>query len=117
MRTLERNKTTFWIVNCIDEVDVKDEDGFYTGEKELGYSSPTLVKLSVYPASGDIVEQIFGKQVVVDLVAVSENVKLDKMTLIFKKEPTLGEYDNYDYKVTHIAESLNHTQYGLRGRF
>lgn len=116
MRTLERNKTNIWYVNTGELQDVKDEDGNYTGETKVGYGEPIQSKLHLYPASGDVKERMFGKDVDIDMVTVSESVVLKKDTLIFLSEPT-GEYDKtYDYKVKYILKSLNSYQYGLKGR-
>lgn len=117
MRTLELNKTTLWIVDTTGEYeDVLDEDGNYTGEKEIQYSIPSMVRLHLYPATGDVVSKSFGKDLDLDMITSSTNVELDKNTLVFLKEP-VGNYDTtYDYSVDKILRSLNVFTYGLKGR-
>ena len=69
----------------------------------------------LYPATSEVLEESFGVTSKLDMITTS-NVQLKKQSLIFLSEP-IGDYDlTYDFKVTMILPSLNHTQYGLRGR-
>lgn len=117
MRTLELNKTNLWYVNPneSEEIDVIDEDGHFTGEKTKVYGLPKKIRLHLYPATGDILEREFGKNIDVDMVTTSNEV-LEKDTLIYYEFPN-GDYNTtYDFKISHILKSLNSYQYGLRGR-
>ena len=117
MRTLERNKTTLWYVNPSDAtmIDVIDEDGYFTGEKEMVYGVPKEIRLHLYPATGDIVERVFGKNVDIDMVTTSNEI-LSQDSMIFYKLP-LGNFDTtFDFKIKFILKSLNSYQYGLKGR-
>lgn len=116
MRTLDRNKTSVWYVTPSQEVELKDDDGYYTGEIGFEFGTPIEVQLPLYPASGEIKEQLFGTDAAVDMISVSNDVVLEKNTLIFLSEP-IGDYDTtYDYKVSSIMKSLNTYNYGLKGR-
>jgi len=118
MRTLERNKTKLWYVAYTGEADVVDDDGFKTGEVTKTYSSPSAVYISLYPSSGLIVEQLFGKDASYDMIAVtSQNERiLNKEDLLFLSEP-LSNYDTtYDFRVDRVLTSLNGSSYGLRRR-
>lgn len=116
MRTLNINKTTVWYVDYLGEVEVKDENGFYTGELEIQYTKPKKVKLNISAGSSKVKEEIFGVDNDIDLVCSSESIKLSKGSLIFLDEP-VGNYDRtYDFKVSAIFKSLNHYTYGLKGK-
>lgn len=115
MRNLELNKTNVWYVDCIGETNVLDDEGYDTGEKEPIYSVPIPTRLILYPATGEVLEESFGVTSKIDMVTVSD-IKLKPQSLIFLSEP-ISNYDlTYDFKVSKILPSLNHTQYGLRGR-
>lgn len=116
MRTLDRNKTSVWYVTPSQEVELKDDDGYYTGEIGFEFGTPIETRLSLYPANSEIKEQLFGTDASVDMVSVSNEVVLEEDTLIFLSEP-IGDYDRtYDYKVSSIMKSLNTYNYGLKGR-
>lgn len=116
MRTLEINKTNLWYVSPDGiEVELKDEDGYYTGEIEIQYEEPLPINLHLYPANGKILEESFGLAHDLDYVT-STNTKLDNGMLLFKEKPTRDYSNTYDFKIDGVLESLNFYQYGLKGR-
>lgn len=115
MRTLKRNQVQLWIVTPMGEQDVVDEDGYFTGEVQLQYTTPRKISLPLYPASGDIKDRVFGTDVDINMVSVS-NIELKENDLIFYDEP-IGDYDvTYDYSISIILPSLNVFNYGLKRR-
>lgn len=117
MRTLELNKTSLWIVDYLGMEKVYDDDGYYTGVKQKSYSEPRKIKLHLYPATGDILERTFGKQIDCDMVTSTTEKLLDVESLLFIDEPTNENYDkSYDYSVSSILKSLNNYTYGLKSR-
>lgn len=143
---LELNQSQLWYVNKIGEIEVVDEEGFFTGELETVFSKPTPIDLHLYPANGKVLESTFGLNSQVDFVTGS-NVRLEPNTLLFYESPLitnmityskinnlnwelLGEdtwgyllediednyEDIYDFKIDRILKSLNIYQYGLKGR-
>lgn len=116
MRTLERNKTKLWMVDVTGVTESTDIDGFKTGDFVKTYSTPVVIYLSLYPANGKIVEDIFGRDASLDMVAVSNDVVLTKNTLLFLTAPVSNYLTTYDYKVDRINISLNTKQYGLLRR-
>lgn len=116
MRTLNRNKTKLWVVQPIGATEEMDNDGFYTGQIITAYSSPLVIYLHLYPSSGEIVERLFGKDASYDMIAVSNDVVLNKDSLLFLSVP-FSNYDiTYDYHIGKILKSLNTYQYGLKKR-
>lgn len=118
MRDLLRNTTKLWYVNAAILADELDLDGNYTGEKTKSYSAPQIIFMNIYPSNGNVVERIFGKDSSFDMVATSNQIKLEVDTLLFLKDPNFNSnYDlNYDFRIDTIRTSLNTTQYGLKKR-
>jgi len=113
MRTLEKNKLSYWLVNKVGDTNEVDVDMNYTGEVIPVYSNPSQIRLATYPANGKITEEMFGKNSQLDLIAVSTDVVLTKDSLLFLASP-LGDYSTtYDYRVDKINQSLNGYSYGL----
>lgn len=116
MRTLEINKSVLYSVEITGKTELLDSDGFKTGEYTTTYGVPTEIRIALYPANGGVVERIFGKDVSLDMVAISNDVILTEKTLLFKTVP-VSNYDNtYDYIVSSIKNSINTYNYGLRQR-
>lgn len=116
MRTLNRNKQTLWYVTSIGTEPKLDIDGFETGEIIKLYSAPVKIKINIFPSNGLIAEQIFGKDQSFDMMAVSNDIILNKDSLLFLTEP-LSNYDTtYDFVVDTINKSLNTYNYGLRSK-
>lgn len=115
MRTLSKNQIRLWVVTPLGEQDVVDEDGYFTGEVEIAYSIPKEIRLPLYPASGEVVNKSFGKDVDLDMIATSNEI-LNRFDLLFYDEPTENYDTTYDYSVSKILKSLNSYTYGLKGR-
>ena len=116
MRTLEKNKMILWITYPTGMVDVVDDDGFYTGEKVMSYSTPEKIKLLIYPSNGDIINRIFGKDVSCDMISVSNSIDLNTDSLLFYSEPS-GDYSTtYDLNIIKKLKSLNTFSYGFGAR-
>lgn len=60
MVSLAENRQTVWYSELISVVDVLDEDGYKTGEKEKTYSEPKPFLIYVSPARGDATWMPFG---------------------------------------------------------
>lgn len=116
MRTLEKNKTILWLVNPATYVDVVDDDGFETGERQQTFGTPVEIRIALYPASGRIKEEIFGRDYACDKIAVSNDVILTKDSFLFYSQPTENFDTTYDLIVDKILPSLNTYNYGLRSR-
>ena len=115
MRTLDRNKTMLWYVECIGVEDVVDEEGYFTGEKRKVYGEPVRFGIHLYPADGMIMEQLFGRDADFSKLAISETL-LSKDALLFLNTPVEPYEENYDYMVERNKRSMNHNNYGLRSR-
>lgn len=110
---MELNKVSMWIVNNIGQQDAVDGDGNYTGELTTAYSTPTRIRLPLYPYLGDVHNELFGKDVDCDMITVSE-VKIPVDSLLFYNMPLSNYFESYDYVVVSVKESLNVNRYALR---
>ena len=116
MRTLELNKTKLWLVNPIGFTDKVDPNGLYTGDIIRTYGTPIEIRLTLYPATGTIVESIFGHNVDIDMVSVTTDLVLTPDSLLFETQPTGDYFETYTYKVEKILKSLNNYVYGFKRR-
>ena len=109
MKTLERNKRTFYYATYQGEQMLTDEEGNFTGERGITYSEPVEVRGYVSPANGGANAEVFGTQLAYDktIILNGGNWPIDENTVLYiDVAPGSGRYD---YKVTGVAESLNHT--------
>ena len=142
MRILARNKKALWYANPLTVSDVTDKNGLRTGEKEITYSIPVKVKMSMAISSG---ANNLGSQGIASLEpygivtgytarAVTEdlNCPMEEQSHVwYGIEPTHTEYQNieengqtttvetevpnqYNYTVVRKAKSLNHLIYYLK---
>lgn len=116
MRLLDKNCIDIWIVNAVESVPILNSDGYATGEEEVVYGSPVKLRVSDYPASGKVIDATFGSFAELDRVVLAENGALGVGSLVFTKEPVTPYSDNYDYTVSKILPSMNHTLCGLKVR-
>ena len=111
MRTLERNKQTFYYATYLGKKPLS-EDGYMTGESVKTYSEPIKCLGNISPAKGSSQVEQFGTNVSYDKVIVLDNYAdctIDENSVLcVEKEPTYkDEQLVYDYVVTKVAKSLN----------
>lgn len=116
MRTLAKNKVKLWLVTPLTSSPLLDGGGFDTGESTMTYSVPSIIYISLYPSGGNISEQIFGKDVSLDMVSVSCEIALSVDDLLFLTEPVDNFGTTYDYRLSNIKKSINSYSYGFRNR-
>lgn len=115
MRALLRNKVEFYYALYEGEKERVDDEGYYTGETEIGYSKPVACLANISAAQGRAETLAFGdnlsydKTMVFDIGSfppIDEHSVLWIDTLPILKED--GTTDTpYDYIVRRIAKSLN----------
>lgn len=116
MRSLNLNKTSLWRVDINSKTEIKDDDGYFTGDYVIEYSTPTKIALHLYPSNSEITKKLFGIDDSFDMIANSNEIVLNQDTLLFLSEPSDNYDSTYDYSVSSISKSLNSYNYGLRGR-
>lgn len=107
MRTLDKNKRSFYVSSPITEQPILDKDGFETGETEIKYSEPVKQRGNISEAQGESANKEFGNITDYDKVIV-----LSKLSCPITETSRLW-VDNTDitkpadYSVKCIARSLN----------
>lgn len=115
MRNQKINQKSYYALNFIDVVDVRDNEGNLTGEKRIVYSEPIEFKTHISGASGVSIIDSNGINIDYDksfLITVGELEKLgfNENTVFFiDTKPSYDKYDHplYDYKVRRIRDTLN----------
>lgn len=112
MRTLERNKQTFYYALFDSDVSATDPDGNKTGEYIAKYKEPVKMRANISPASGDAQREQFGTMLEYDRVIVTDDIHcpIDENTVLFIDRPPKKKEDGtllYDYIVKRVAKSLN----------
>lgn len=129
MRTLKRNKRPVWYCLYSSEVELVDEDGFYTGETGVGYAAPVKLMANVSPATGQSSTEMFGNLTDYDHIIVTDwlDCPIDENTVLFygktpsdvpipNSDPpaTVKSSYGYNYVVRRVAKSLNSVAIAIR---
>ena len=114
MRTLERNKIRIYYANFRDKIHIRDEYGNLTGEYDIVYDNPVMVKANVSAARGESTTRQFGEDESYDRVIVMDDpeVPIDVSSVLWIEVlPEINEDGStdtpYDYIVKQVATSLN----------
>lgn len=134
MRTLNRNKRSFWFCLLDEKIPIIDEYGNETGEYILRYGTPTKMSANVSPATGYSQTEQFGNLDNYDKVIVTDwmDCPIDENSVLFidkgveyadaitieytpsdtvlgddEAVPVTVEVPVYDYTVRRVAKSLN----------
>lgn len=106
MKTLLRNKSTFYYADKTGRVPLLDDDGNFTGDYVDSYSDPVKAKGNISPATGSVGDELFGLNLQYDKVIVMEEALFGETAHLWvDADPQAGE--PYDYIVLRIAKSLN----------
>ena len=117
MRTLNRNKQTIYYANYQSETEVVDENGFYTGEKDVTYSTPTEAKVNVSPARGEASIELFGTDLnYTNTIVTDRDFGWDENTVMWiGVVPSMASISNpYNYRVVSVARSINVFAYAIK---
>lgn len=115
MRLLDRNKRTIKYALCQNGGSMLiDDDGNYTGERQLQYASPVEVRCNVGSASGSSLIEQFGVNVDYDRTIQLEGTGLGITETTVLWIDDISPDKPYDYIVKRVAESLNHTTLAVK---
>lgn len=119
MRTLERNKQTFYYALNLGKEEII-KDGFHTAEYITRYSAWTEIKANISAARGESEAELFGTDAQYDRVFVVSdmNCPIDENTVLaIDIAPNVRETPDvmpvFDYVVTRKAKSLNAISYAV----
>ena len=107
LRTLERNKQVVYYALFDGKEPVIDEYGNQTGEYEILYTPPTLLKINVSAARGEYSTRQFGDTEKYDKVLMTDdlNVPITETSILWID--SLDTEKPHDYIVKKVAKSLN----------
>lgn len=117
MKTMERNKTTFWYMTYVGSAPVLDEYGNEIGT-EVTYNPPVMLRANISPATGSSQVEQFGSLAGYDKVIVTDDVScpIDENSVLFIDKAVEITDDGkplYDYTVKRVARSLNSVSYAV----
>lgn len=115
MRNLAINKTSFFVLNYLGQVEVLDKDNQKTGETINSYSDPIFVRASVSGAKGSSQAEMFGTDINYDkTIVISKQLFrglcITENSVLFvdkKVEYDKNDFPLYDYNIKRIAETPN----------
>ena len=111
MRTTQRDKRTIWYALYEGVSEVVDDDGNYTGEYTVSYSTPTKTRMNISGGRGQAAIEAFGIDNPFTMSAVTDDLTTPFNTdTIFWFGVTPGAtYDAvaHNYKCTGIARTIN----------
>ena len=120
MRTMTRNRRTFYYASLNTVTMGTDKDGNYT-EEQYTYSDPVEKQGVITAANGEAVTQLFGANERYDKVItlnLGENILNIGSVLWVDTMPVLDDKGKtttpYDYIVVKVAESLNFINVAIR---
>lgn len=128
MKTLLRNKQTFYYALYVSKTALTDEYGNYTSEYEITYTDPVKASANISAAQGDAEVRQFGSDVSYDktIVMGSDAPDMDEHSVLWvDTAPSLAEDGSlelddegsavtpYDYIVTKVAKSLNSVSFAI----
>lgn len=120
MKTMERNKQTFWYLLYDTGAAIADDDGYETGEESTAYKDAVAFRANISAATGAAQTEQFGNLAEYDKVIVTDDMTcpIDENTVLFiDKEPEYsdpGHRPLYDYIVKRVAKSINSISYAIR---
>ena len=111
MRTTQRDKRTIWYALYLGVTEVVDDDGNYTGEYEVSYTTPVRARMNVSGGRGQAAIEAFGIDNPFTISAVTDDLITPFNTdTIFWFGITPGAtYDEvaHNFKCTGIARTIN----------
>lgn len=120
MRCMTRNKVKLYYALLNGKTEMRDDEGFFTGEERIEYGKPRMLKANVSAAMGETYTRQFGEQEDYDKVVIVEdpNCLIDEYAVLwidtmprFNKDKTTDT--PHDYVVKKVARSLNVASYAV----
>ena len=104
MRTLARNRQTFYFAHYAGTEKLTNSDGRYTGEKKVVYTDPVQARGNISADKGNASVTQFGTDIQYDAVIVMSDTQMDENSVLWIG---ISSDKPYNYKVTRISRSLN----------
>lgn len=120
MRDLVKNKQTIYYALYSGKTDIRDGNGFITGEFTLGYGTPTSMEINISPGRGGSDYELFGANTSYDHTMTTTDIDcpITENTIVWYDKSPYDSNNNltpHNYIVVKKAKSLNSITYALRG--
>ena len=120
MRSLERNKRTFWHASYVGNEEILS-DGKRTGQYKVKYGNPAEARANVSAARGSLDDEHFGINADYDRTITTDKADfgIDESSVLWiEKTPEIAADGStatpWDYVVVKIARSLNSTTIAIK---
>ena len=120
MRSLERNKRTFWYASYAGNEEILS-DRKRTGQYKVKYGNPVEVRANVSAARGSLDDEHFGINADYDRTITTDKADfgIDESSVLWiEKTPEIAADGStatpWDYVVVKIARSLNSTTIAIK---
>lgn len=113
MRTLNRNKQTFYYALYEGDEETYDEYGNITGEPVKKYSDPIMMRANISPAKGTADVEQFGIDADYTKTICTDEVgcPIDENSILWIGTSTT---ETHNYVVSRVARSINSVTYAVR---
>ena len=120
MRCMTRNKVKLYYALLNSKTEMRDDEGFFTGEERIEYGKPRILTANVSAAMGETYTRQFGEQEAYDKVVIVDDPHclIDEYAVLwidtvpkFNKDKTTDT--PHDYVVKKVARSLNVASYAV----
>lgn len=120
MRSLERNKRTFWYASYAGNEEILS-DGKRTGQYKVKYGNPVEARANVSAARGSLDDEHFGINADYDRTITTDKADfgIDESSVLWiEKTPEIAAGGStatpWDYVVVKIARSINSTTIAIK---
>lgn len=112
MRDLRRNRRFLYYALFVEDEEIMDEEGFFTGETTPLYTEPEAAQVNISPAAGAVDNQMFGGFTdYTHVIATAREFPFDEQTKFWLgKDPELS----HNFVCVKVAKSINCYLYALR---
>lgn len=114
MRDLQMNTRVIYYANPVSRTAVTDTEGYFTGEEEVTYGTPTAIRVNVAEAKTGMADvEAFGIALDYDgtIVTADRNCPITDESILWVNNASTGEHD---YIVVRTAKSIDGPRYAIR---
>ena len=107
MRTSHRDKRPVAYASYIGQTEMVDENGDYTGESDVQYSTPVKTLMNVSGGKGQADIALFGLTQNFSRTAVTQDLDTNwntEMVMWVERDP---DTEPFDYRITRVARTIN----------
>lgn len=121
MKTIQRNQTEVWYALPTGEEEIRDAQGYRTGERNIIYSEPVQTWMVLSPNRGSALREPFGIETNYNRIATTGDmdcpIKEDSILWVGIKPVTeengVAVKHPHNFKVMRVAPSINYIVYAL----